>query len=88
MNDPSLSRIDPAKIALLQSFASQGNGKSQNEMIHLLLEASGTFQQKGMNFSSEETDAIVKVLTAGKSPQETARIQQMISLMKIMKRKN
>ena len=86
MNDPSLSKIDPAKIALLQSFASQGNGMNKNEMMNLLMEASGVFQKKGMNFTPDETDAIVNVLTAGKSPQETAKIQKMISLIKMMKR--
>ena len=29
MKDPSLSGIDPAKMALLQSFINQGSGKSQ-----------------------------------------------------------
>ncbi|MFQ6804365.1 MAG: hypothetical protein ACLRT5_05540 [Lachnospiraceae bacterium] len=35
MKDPLLAGIDPAKMALLNSFVSQGTGKSQNEIVSL-----------------------------------------------------
>ena len=31
--NPGLSGIDPAKLAMLQSLASQGSGKKQNELL-------------------------------------------------------
>ena len=37
MKDPLLAGIDPAKMALLNSFVSQGTGKSQNEIVSLLM---------------------------------------------------
>ncbi len=86
MNDPSLSHIDPKKIALLQSFAAQGNGKSNTELLNLLMEAAGTFQKENVNFTPNETDLIVQVLTANKSPAEKAKIQKMISLIKMFKK--
>lgn len=85
MKDPSLAGIDPAKMAFLQSFISQGNGKNQNDIMPILMAAANGSQKKGLQFNPQEIEMIVQVLKAGKSPQETARIDKMLSLMKMMK---
>ena len=86
MNDPSLSGISADKIRLLQNFASRSGGMNQQEMLRLLMEASGTFRKNNMNFTPDEMDLIISVLTSGKSPEETARIRKMVSMMKMMNR--
>ncbi|MBS6196556.1 MAG: hypothetical protein KH828_13385 [Clostridiales bacterium] len=85
MNNPSLSGIDPAKMALLQSLLAQGKGKSQNDMMSFLMGAANTSQQKGLQFTPDEMDMIVDVLKMGKPPQEVAKINKMLSLIKMMK---
>lgn len=87
MKDPSLSGIDPAKLAMLQSFANQGAGKSQNDILPLLMSAASSSKKKGLQFTPSEMDMIVNVLKAGKSPQETARMDKMLSLMKMLQQK-
>ena len=72
--DPSLAGLDPAKLAMLNSFAQQGAGKNPQELLPLLMAAASQSRAKGTRFSREEMDAIIQVLKAGKSPEETARM--------------
>lgn len=87
MNHPGLSGIDPAKMALLQNLVSQGAGKSQNEMLNFLTGAANTSQQQGLQFTPDEMDMVIEVLKAGKSPQEIAKINRMVGLLKMMKKR-
>ena len=81
--DPSLAGMDPAKLAMLNSFAQQGSGKSPQELLPLLMAAASQSLAKGTRFSREEMDAIIQVLKAGKSPEETARMDKIIQMMKM-----
>ena len=81
--DPSLAGMDPAKLAMLNSFAQQGSGKSPQELLPLLMAAASQSRAKGTRFSREEMDAIIQVLKAGKSPEETARMDKIIQMMKM-----
>lgn len=85
MNNPSLSGIDPGRLQMLASLAEQAQGKSQNELLPFLMAAaqSGSGQ---LSFDSAETEAIINVMKAGKSPQEIQKIDRIISIMKLMKR--
>ena len=81
--DPSLAGLDPAKLAMLNSFARQGAGKNPQELLPLLMAAASQSRAKGTRFSREEMDAIIQVLKAGKSPEETARMDKIIQMMKM-----
>ena len=81
--DPSLAGMDPAKLAMLNSFVQQGSGKSPQELLPLLMAAASQSRAKGTRFSREEMDAIIQVLKAGKSPEETARMDKIIQMMKM-----
>ena len=81
--DPSLAGLDPVKLAMLNSFAQQGSGKSPQELLPLLMAAASQSRAKGTRFSREEMDAIIQVLKAGKSPEETARMDKIIQMMKM-----
>ena len=86
MNDPTLSGIDPAKMALLNSLVQQGSKKNQNEMLAFLMSAAANSKRNGLQFSPGEMDMIAKVLKKGKSPQETAKMDRMLSMMKMLRR--
>ena len=81
--DPSLAGLDPAKLAMLNSFAQQGAGKNPQDLLQLLMAAASQSRAKGTRFSREEMDAIIQVLKAGKSPEETARMDKIIQMMKM-----
>ncbi|HJD28803.1 MAG TPA: hypothetical protein H9914_07405 [Candidatus Blautia avicola] len=78
-----MAGLDPAKLAMLNSFAQQGAGKNPQELLPLLMAAASQSRAKGTRFSREEMDAIIQVLKAGKSPEETARMDKIIQMMKM-----
>jgi len=86
MNHPKLKSIDAAKLQMLQSFAEQGKGKSQNDMLPLLMMAMQNNQKSGMSFNSDEMSQIIEVLKMGKSKQEVQKIEQMLNIVKNMKK--
>ena len=86
MNNPNLAGIDPAKLAMLQSLASQGSQKSQKELLPFLMAAASSSQKNGTQFSRDEMDVIGEVLKSGKSREEAAKIDQMMQIMKMMKK--
>ena len=86
MNNPNLAGIDPAKLAMLQSLASLGCQKSQKELLPFLMAAASSSQKNGTQFSRDEMDVIVEVLKSGKSREEAAKIDQMMQIMKMMKK--
>lgn len=82
INHPALKNIDAAKLQMLTALASQGMGKTQNELLPFLMAAASQSKASGNSFSPEETDAILEVLKQGKSPAEIARMDQMIALIR------
>ena len=82
--DPKLNGMDPAKLQMLQSLAEQGNGKSMNDMLPFLMSAAAQGKQGGLNFNSAERQLILEVLKQGKSPEEAAKIDKIVSLMSMI----
>ena len=86
MKHPGLSGIDPAKLAMLQSLAAQGRGKSQSEMLPFLMAAASSAQKEGKQFTPDELSMIVEVLKSGKTAEEAAQIDKMMNLVKMMRK--
>ena len=85
INNPNLASIDTAKLQMLQSLASQGAGKGSQELMPSLMMAMKQTRQKGMSFTPEEMNLIIDVMKSGKSPEETAQIDKILNLLKMMK---
>lgn len=86
MKNPNLAGIDPAKLMMLQSLASQGSQKKQSEMLPFLMAAASSSRKNGTQFSRDEIDLIVEVLKSGKSQAEIAQIDRMMQIMKMMQK--
>lgn len=84
--NPRLSGMDPSKLAMLQMMADQGANKSAQEMMPFLMSAFSRGQSSGLHFSEDEVQTILEVLKAGKSPAEIAKLNKMISLMRMIRR--
>ena len=84
-NDPKLKNMDRSKLEMLQSLAEQGNGKSPSDMLPFLMSATAQGKNSGLNFSPDEISAVLEVLKAGKSPEETAKIDRIVSLMRLIR---
>lgn len=84
-SNPKLAGMDPEKLNMLSSLASQGTGKNPTEMLSFLMGAASRGKDAGLHFNGQEIDAILEVMKAGKSPEETAKIDRLVSLMKMIR---
>ena len=50
-----------------------------------LMDAASRGKGNGLNFSSNEISAVLEVLKMGKSPQEAAKIDRIVSLMRMIR---
>ena len=54
-------------------------------MLPFLMSAAAQGKNSGLNFSPDEISAVLEVLKAGKSPEETAKIDRIVSLMRLIR---
>ena len=84
-NDPRLADMDKSKLEMLQNLAEQGTGKNASDMLPVLMDAASRGKGNGLIFSSNEISAVLEVLKMGKSPQEAAKIDRIVSLMRMIR---
>lgn len=83
-DDPRLSQMDPQKLSMLQNMADQGLGKNPSELLPFIMGVAAQGKKSGLNFSSNEISTIIEVIKMGKSPAETARLDRIVNLMKMI----
>lgn len=84
MNDPKLQNMDPMKLELIKTAATQIQGKKGNTMAPLLMSLITSANRKGIRFSSEEISLILNILKQGKSEQEQQQIDQTVTMVSNM----
>lgn len=84
-NNPKLANMDKSKLDMLQNLAEQGSGKSASDMLPFLMSAAAQGKNNGLNFSQGEISAVLEVLKMGKSPEEAAKIDRIVNLMKMIR---
>ena len=85
--NPALGGIDPSKLQMLLALSEQAKGKSSSELLPFLMATASQPKENRISFSSSETDAIIEVLKAGKSPEEIRKIDRLCAIMKQLKQK-
>ena len=75
--DPKLKNIDAGKLDMLQKLAA-------SDMLPFLMSAAASGKKNGLNFSQNEISAVLEVMKAGKSPQEAAKIDKIVNLMRMI----
>lgn len=84
-NNPKLVDMDKNKLEMLQNLAEQGTGKNASDMLPFLMNAATQGKNSGLRFSSEEISTVLEVLKMGKSPQEAAKLDRIVSLMRMIR---
>ena len=86
MKSDNVNGIDPLKLQMLNSIANQGSQKGMSELLPFLVSSlSNTKKKSGtLSFTSKEMDCIIEALKQNKTPEETARIERMLQLIKMM----
>ncbi len=84
INDPMLQNMDPLKIELIKTAASQVDGKSSKSLPPILMSLIMSANRKGIRFSSEEMTLILSLLKQGKSEQEQKQIDKTVDMVSSM----
>lgn len=84
-NNPKLAGMDMAKLEMLQGLAQQGVGKSPTDLLPYIMGAAAQGKNAGLKFDNNEINTIIEVLKMGKTPQEAAKLDQVVSLMKMIR---
>lgn len=86
MKSDNVNGIDPLKLQMLNSIANQGSQKGMSELLPFLVSSLSNTQKKSetLSFTSKEMDCIIEALKQNKTPEETARIERMLQLIKMM----
>lgn len=84
-DNPKLAGMDHRKLEMLQQMAQQGAGKSPTDLLPFLMSAASRGKNAGLNFNANEINTIIEVLKMGKSPQECAKLDQVVNLMKMIR---
>lgn len=86
-DNPRLSGIDKSKLDMLQNLADQGagSGNTPTDMLNYIMGAAAQGKKNGLNFNSGEISAVLEVLKMGKSPEEAAKLDRIVSLMRMMR---
>ena len=74
----------PENWICFEKLAEKGSGKSASDMLPFLMSAAASGKKNGLNFSQNEISAVLEVMKAGKSPQEAAKIDKIVNLMRMI----
>lgn len=74
MSDPLVSIIPEKKLQFLGQLFTQGHGKSQKEMMTLLMPMMKKAKQEGLTFSPQEMSAAIAAIKKHSSEEELKQI--------------
>lgn len=80
MTDPLVADIDYAKLEFLQSVVFETQGKSQKELLPLLMNVIKKGKMKQISFSDDEISAIVAAIKRNSTPQEAEQINKFMAM--------
>ena len=78
--------ISPEKLAFLKAFANMPAGNNSAAMMQQLTKCQKQAQEQNIQFSPDEQDLLIELLTANLSPTEKARVNQVMTILKMSKR--
>lgn len=77
-NHPALAGMDPKKVFLLTKLSEKMEGKSEQDILPILMAAMTSARKQNISFTRDEFEILFTILKEGKSPEEVQRINQTI----------
>lgn len=74
--------MDPKKVFLLTKISEKIEGKTNNDILPILMAAMTSARKQNISFTSEEFDILFSILKEGKSTQEIQQMNQTIDFAK------
>ena len=81
MNHPAMKNLDPIKLELIRSAASQTAGKTGRSLAPVMMTLITNANKKGIRFTSDEVSLILEILKEGKTEEEQKQIENMIKMV-------
>ena len=85
---PALAGMDPKKVFLLTKISEKIEGKSEQDILPILMAAMTSDRKQNIFFSSQEFEILFSILKEGKSEQEVQQINQTINFAQNILSKN
>ena len=70
--------MDPKKIFLLTKISEKIEGKSEQDILPVLMAAMSSARKQNISFTADEFEILFTILKEGKSEQEVRKINQTI----------
>ena len=77
-NHPALVGMDPKKVFLLTKISEKIEGKSEKDILPILMAAMSSARKQNISFTANEFEILFSILKEGKSPQEVQQMNQTI----------
>ena len=78
--------ISPEKLAFLKAFANMPSGSNSAALMRQLTKCQQQAKQQNIQFTPDEQSLLIELLTANLSPAEKAKVDQVISILKMAKK--
>jgi hypothetical protein len=75
INHPAMKNIDARKLAVLVDLANEAEGKPADKALPILIKANAKMKALGLNFSPDETNLMVEILTKDMSPADKHKLE-------------
>ena len=77
-NHPALAGMDPKKVFLLTKISEKIEGKSESDIMPVLMAAMSSARKQNISFTPNEYELLFSILKEGKSEEEIRRMNQTI----------
>lgn len=77
-NHPALAGMDPKKVFLLTKISEKIEGKSENDVMPILMAAMTSARKQNISFTPTEFEILFSILKEGKSEQQIQQLNQTI----------
>lgn len=78
--------ISPEKLAFLKAFAAMPSGSNSAAMMRQLTKCQQQAKQQNIQFTPDEQSLLIELLTVNLSPAEKAKVDQVLSILKMAKK--
>jgi len=79
MNDPSIKDISPKKLEFLEKMFQETRGKTQKELMTLLIPMMKKAQQENLSFTPAEMNAAISAIRKYSTPEERSKMDEILA---------
>ena len=81
-NNPVFQNLSPEKLSFLMNFAGSKKPTEMKDMAPFLLGTLNAAKKNNIQFTQPETELLISILKQNMPPEETAKADKIIQLMK------